>query len=245
MKKIFSTIVVLMLALTLCVNMGATETTVAESGFVQEETLFEEIESEIVIEDITEEVDEKVPEILPEDEYHTLFTRLWEYCVTYKTELVGVLGDIAIFVLALFIKLRNDKRAATMARDIVNIKGDTSGTSKSQASVVGVVNEMVDGYNALKMSYDKYGETEDDRNRVVGALVAQNTAILEILTTVYANSKNLPQGVKDLVTLKYANCLKSLDDDEQLKAIITAVRDNIGTNMTVEAAEEKENQVEV
>jgi hypothetical protein len=110
---------------------------------------------------------------------------------------------------------------------------------------VGVVNEMVDGYNALKQSYDKYGETEDDRNRVVGALVAQNTAILEILTTVYANSKNLPQGVKDLVNLKYANCLKSLDDDEQLKAIITAVRENIGTSMTVEPTEEKGTKTEV
>ena len=179
------------------------------------------------------------------DEYHTIFTRLWEYCNEYKTELLGVLGDIAIFVLALFIKLRNDKRTTNIAQGIVSIKGDTSDTQKSQTSIVGVVNEMVDGYNALKQSYDKYGETEDDRNRVVGALVAQNTAILEILTTVYANSKNLPQGVKDLVNLKYANCLKSLDDDEQLKAIITAVRENIGTSMTVEPTEEKGTKTEV
>jgi hypothetical protein len=78
---------------------------------------------------------------------------------------------------------------------------------------------------------------------VVGAVLATNTAILEILTMVYTNSKNLPQGVKDLVNLKYANCLKTLDDDEKVKAIVTAVRENIGTTMLV--AHKIDNNTEV
>jgi hypothetical protein len=79
-----------------------------------------------------------------------------------------------------------------------------------------------------------YGLTEDDRNRVVGALVAQNTAILEILTTITVNNKNTPQGVKDITMLAYANCLKTLDDDEKLKAIVTSVRDSIGAKTETE-----------
>lgn len=237
MKKIYSTIVALVMVLTLCIGIGATEVT---------DTDFEA--AEIVTEEIAEEADEEVVESTTaestESEYHTLFTRLWEYCMTYKTEIVGVVGDIAIFVLALFIKLRNDKRTANIAQGIISIKGDTTDTTKAQTSVVGVVNEMVDGYNALKQSYDKYGETEDDRNRVVGTLVAQNAAMLEILTTITVNNKNLPQGIKDIVMLKYANCLKALDDDEKLKAVVTSVRESIGTNLTIEPVEEKDNKTE-
>lgn len=241
MKKIYSTIVALVMVLTLCIGIGATEVT---------DTDFEA--AEIVTEEITEAVDEAVDEVvaentteeLTEEEYHTLFTRLWEYCLTYKTEIVGVVGDIAIFVLALFIKLRNDKRTANIAQGIISIKGDTTDTTKAQTSVVGVVNEMVDGYNALKQSYDKYGETEADRNRIVGAVLASNTAILEILTTVYPHSKNLPQGAKDLVMLTYANYLKTISDDEKLKAVVTSVRESIGTNLTIEPVEEKDNKTE-
>ena len=80
----------------------------------------------------------------------------------------------------------------------------------------------------MKEAYVQYGAMEGERNRVVGAVFATNAAILEILTTVYVNSKNLPQGVKDLVNLKYANCLKTLEDDKQLIAIVEAVRNNLG-----------------
>lgn len=82
---------------------------------------------------------------------------------------------------------------------------------------------------AQRLNEYGYGAMEGERNRIVGAVLATNSAILEILTTVYANSKNLPQGVKDLVNLKYANCLKSLEDDKQLMTIVEAVRNNIGS----------------
>ena len=54
-------------------------------------------------------------------------------------------------------------------------------------------------------------------------MVAQTKAILEILTTVYANSKNIPQGVKDLVNLKYANVLKTVEDEDKLKEVVIDV----------------------
>ena len=59
---------------------------------------------------------------------------------------------------------------------------------------------------------------------MVAAMVVQTKAILEILTTVYANSKNLPQGVKDLVNLKYADVLKTINEDKKLKEIADSVK---------------------
>ena len=219
MKKIFYLIIAVVIMVTLCFSASATEIVADTEPYIETEAIFEENSSEEA-EGIASWETEVISE---ESEYHTLFTRVWEYANEYKTEILGAVGDIAIFILAWLIKIRSDKT-----------KSSTLATNKSQTAVVNVVNDMVDGYNALKASYDKYGMTEDDRNRVVGALVAQNAAILETLVTMCANNKNLAQGTKDLVMLKYANCLKMLDDDEKLKAIVTAVRDNIGTSITAD-----------
>jgi len=162
---------------------------------------------------------------------HTVFTRVWEYVVNNKTETLTLIGDFVILIVAIYTKLRNDKRTKTIESDLKIVRGDTSGTVSGQTSVVDAVNNMIDGYNGMRESYEKYENTETDRNRLVGAVMVQNTALLEILTTVYVNSKNLPQGVKDLVNLKYARCQKALGNDELLCAIVESVREKIGTNM--------------
>ncbi len=177
---------------------------------------------------------------------HTVFSRLWEYFNAYKTEILGVVGDVAIFIVAIIIKIKNSKSNQTIAEDFERIKASNSQAQLSQNAAIDAVNKMIEGYDTMKQSYEEYGLTENDRNRVIGVLVAQNTAIMEILTTVYANSKNLPQGVKDIVNIKYANCLKSLENDEQLLAIVTAVRENISagaqnTELETETADEPAN----
>lgn len=215
-------------------------------------TSIENINTEKSIENVAPVTEAVKPEVNPSvedndgkftftEKYNTLFTRIWEYVNANSTKIIGIAGDAAIFILAVFFNTKNNRKAKTLAGDLMQTKSDTYQILNGQGSVVEAVNGMIDAYNnlseeyqKLKKSYDEYGATEGDRNRVVGALVAQNTAILEILTTVYVNSKNLPQGVKDLVNLKYANCLKSLEDDEQLKAIVEAVRNKIGTNMITE-----------
>lgn len=210
MKKLILFFITIVIMLSLCTSVCFA---------AEDETILLPIETEPVAVE-TEVVDEEAVETT--ETLHTLFQRLVEYVEAYKAEILGVLGDGIILIVALLIKSR-----ATF------IKNAATKTNDSQNSVVAVVNNMVEGYNTLTKSYETYGNTENDRNRVVGAVLATNTAILEILTLVYANSKNLPQGVKDLVNLKYANCLKTLDDDEKVKAIVMAVRENIGTSMTV------------
>lgn len=228
-KRILVILMTLLLAIGMSLSISAIEGEDLDADISLEEST-EATEGSLAAEDSAqdEEITEKgTSEEETTETSQTIFTRLWEYVTTYKTEILGFLGDAAIFIVALLAK-----------NGVSLIKRTSKDTNESQVSVVGVVNEMVDGYNALRQSYEMYGATEDDRNRVVGALVAQNTAILEILTTVYVNSKNLPQGVKDLVNLKYAKCLKALDNDEQLKAIVMAVRENIGTNKSIEEISE-------
>ncbi len=173
---------------------------------------------------------------------NTLFSRMWEFVKRYSTEVVTAIGSAALFILNFLLKNSSKKSADATKRSLSDISDVVSGTNNGQAAVIGVINNLVDGYNELKSnydemkaSYDTYREAEAERNRVVGAVFATNTAILEILTTVYANNRNLPQGVKDLVNLQYANCLKTLENDEQLKAIAASVRENIGSYAKLDA----------
>lgn len=162
----------------------------------------------------------------------TWVTRVVEYTKQNKEALLGLLGDGAILVLAFLIK----KKSA-------NIKRGTDVTNAAQGAMVSAVNGMIDGYNAMKASYDQYGATEVDRNRVIGVLVAQNTAMLEIMMTAYGSSKNLAQGIKDLMYLKYANYMKQIGDDEQILAIVEAVKQNINS-VGIERVDPEQTEVE-
>ena len=239
-KRFFAILLCLIAVMTLCVfpmTVSAEEASAETSEVVEVET---PTIDEPVVETPAPEPEAPVPEA-PEDSggestYHTLFTRVWEFVSTYSGETLSVIGSIVLLILNLILKHSSSKMSKETKEKLENIKGEVEETLGSQTSVVKVVNDMIDGYNGLsnnykdmKEAYDQYGAMEGERNRVVGAVLATNAAILEILTTVYVNSKNLPQGVKDLVNLKYANCLKTLEDDKQLMAIVEAVRNNIGS----------------
>ena len=144
------------------------------------------------------------------EENHTFFGRVWEWVVANKTEIISALGNIILVVLFLINFINSKKKLAKITSGVLT-------TSSSQADVVTVVNKLIDGYNKLEDITTKYANTEDEKYKAVAKSIVQTKAILEILITVYANSKNIPQGVKDLINLKYADALKLIENDEQLK----------------------------
>lgn len=173
-----------------------------------------------------------------------LLDRVLEYCAANEDKLLDLAASGVITALLILFKRGNDKSAQDLKADLKLTKRDASSTATSQGAVVGAVNGMIDGFNAMRQSYERYEGIEDDRNRLVGAVMVQNTALLEILSTVYVNNKNLPQGVKDLVVQKVAHTQKLLDDDRALVAIVETVREKIneesdptGENTEVEETE--------
>lgn len=252
-KRFFAMLLCIIAVMTLCVfpmTVSAAEADAETSETVETET---PTVDESVVETPAPEPETAPPEAPEEPKgesvYHTVFTRVLEFITTYSGE-ISVVGSAILLILNLILKHSSSKMSKETKKTLENIEGEVIETLGGQNSVVVVANKMIDGYNdmsqkydAMKESYDQYGATEGERNRVVGAVFATNAAILEILTTVYVNSKNLPQGVKDLVNLKYANCLKTLEDDKQLIAIVEAVRNNLGN--ATESTETKTEDAEV
>jgi hypothetical protein len=167
-----------------------------------------------------------VPEQTPpaESVNHTFVGRVMEFANQYRQELIDVCGFLGMAIAALFALFKQRRNGQTVAAGVSSMLRNTSDVSTSQSGVVNAVNEMIGTYNKMSDAYVQYATSEDERNRLVGAMVVQNAAILEILSTVYANSKNLPQGVKDIVNLKYAKCLTMLENDEKLTAFVKDVR---------------------
>lgn len=176
-----------------------------------------------------------------EIDYNTIFTRIWEFVEANKTEVVSAAGSGLVLVVSAIVKAANSKESRKLSELLNAIQGDTQGTNKAQSSLIGVVNQMISGYNVMKESndylktgyedmktaYEINATKEDDRNRLIGAVMVQNTALLEILSSVYVHNKNLPQGVKDLIILRYSNAMKALSDDEILCAVVESVREKI------------------
>ena len=170
--------------------------------------------------------------------YHDIFTRVWEFVETNKTEVISAAGSGVLLVFSAITKKLNNKKNKELKDALVLIGNDAAGTSKSQTSVINAVNTMAAGYNEMRLAYEKYEAIEDDRNKLVGACLVTNTALLEILNSVYVHSKNLPQGVKDYVMLQYTNCQKAISNDELLLQVVESVRNTI--NEKAEGENEKQ-----
>ena len=164
--------------------------------------------TEIVQEEQTEPVEEP-----------TFFGRVWEWVTANAAEILTVLGDIALVACLIAQRVKQKKKLVELGTNIITVKDDVANTVSSQKNVVNVTNELIEGYNKFEKALNNFDATESERYKTLLAAFAQTKAILEILTTVYANSKNIPQGVKDLVNLKYADVLKLVGDEDKLKEI--------------------------
>lgn len=149
----------------------------------------------------------------------TFFGRIWEWISVNKAEIITVVSNVVLFILLIANGVKQKKKLATIGTNLLTVGKSVSTTETSQGAVVDVTNELIKGYNKFEKALLSFETTEGERYKTLLAAFAQTRAILEILTTVYANSKNVPQGVKDLVNLKYADVLKLVGDADKLKEI--------------------------
>ena len=216
---------VLALSLLLCVGMSsetasvayAAETSVAEDG-VDGETPAppaDEPESE--------------PEPAPPEEggisqvaegIAAFFDRIIEWVTVHRAEVITVIGNIVVVIYMIAKNIKSKKKLVEIGTNVLSVKDGVANTNTKQGEVVNVTNELIEGYNRFETALNDFGKTEQERFKTMLAAYAETRAILKIMTTVYANSKNIPQGVKDLVNLEYADVLKLVGDEEKLKALM-------------------------
>lgn len=200
--------------------VNETEEAAAEGGLVPDGPEENQRESENTVEEQVVETGSK--------EHNTLYARIFEFLEHHKDTIIMVTG----FFGTAFITLQDIRRKKAVDKTLGSqqklMLSGLEGVTVSQNGVIDAANLLSLGYEDMKKKYTEHENAEDDRYRLVSGMFIQNATMLDILTSVYVHSKNLPQGVKDLVSLKYARCLSALDDDEKMKACTVAVREIIG-----------------
>lgn len=184
--------------------------------------------------DGTEIVQEEPVDPVETADEPTFFDRIWEWVTANAAEILTVLGDIILVACLIAQRVKQKKKLVELGTNIITVKDDVANTVSSQKSVVNVTNELIEGYNRFEEALNNFDTTEKERYKTMLAAFAQTKAILEILTTVYANSKNIPQGVKDLVNLKYADVLKLVGDEEKLKEIAEPAEETVEVSNNTE-----------
>lgn len=178
-----------------------------------------------------------------EGNYNDIFTRIYEFAMANKSDVISGAGSAVVIIFSAILKSFSKKQNKELKGLIEAVGVDASGTAKNQQSLIDAFNVMAKGYNEMREAYERYEGVEDDRNRLVGACLVTNTALLEILNTVYVHNRNLPQGVKDLIVLQYVNCQKALSDDDMLRQVVDSVKANLnGTVQQEKAVSEDEKQ---
>ena len=165
------------------------------------------------------------------EENPTFFGRIWEFLEQNYPEVITTIVGVFMFLLTTILPTLVKKSMKKLDSNVLK-------SNSTQTEVVDAVNCLIEGYNTLKKELEDYNKTEDERYKMVGARIVQTQAILDILATVYANSKNLPTGVKDLINLKYAKALKLVENSEELKEIAQSTGAEIVTEVKESETEE-------
>lgn len=179
---------------------------------------------------------ETIPDAEPSTaEDHTFATRVWEYVKKNKNTVFEVGFSTVILVLLWFVK----KAQSKLKNDLSLSNSNSVSVANSQSGVIGAVNTMIEGYNTFKSDFTKIKDADAERDKQIAAMIVTNTAILDIMSRVFPNSKTLPQGVKDMVNITYANTMKAINDDQQLTALVEASRILLAAGTEKAASEEE------
>lgn len=146
----------------------------------------------------TEETTETAP---PE----TLFTRIESWFNDNFLEFLSTVnfGSILACIVVAIVEKKGNKKANMITLEKLGVNTESNG------EVVKAVNSLIDNYNATIEKLNDMETKNEKRDMICKELETFTKTILEILTTVYANNKNIPQAVKDLVSLKYVTALKA------------------------------------
>lgn len=188
----------------------------------------EAVEEAPVMEAAPEVAPEVAPDPVPEKNF---FDNVYVFAIKHRNTI------LEIVTLGFLLLLRH--KTNKVSNDIRDTRVGNASVIDSQGGVVGAVNTMIEGYNGFKSDFEKLKNDEAKRDNQLAAVVVTNTAILEIMSRVFPNSKQLPQGVKDVVNITYANAIKAVNDDVQLSALVAASKSMLAAGYEKAASDEE------
>ena len=139
-------------------------------------------------------------------EDNTFFGVIFKWCQDNIVPILSTanLGTIIGVIVAIRREIKDNKKHKE------EITSETATNTQSNSDAISAMNTLIAKYNDFETYIKELIKTEMARNPQFQEITAYGKATLEILSAVYANNKNIPQAVKDLVQLKYVGALKDV-----------------------------------
>lgn len=197
-------------------------------------TLFALVGSVVALADEGEaeitETTEATEETVTETEEANIFTRLYEAFQENKTNVFTIASGAILFIFSLIFRKDVTVSSKVIVDGIKNVIAKSDLTEAQQDAIVSGLNEMVDGYNDIKLKTDIVGTQMEDIARSNASLekkiedvfsvlvslmdkeILQNATVMDVLSSVYINNGALPKGVRDYVMLKQSENAKLVQE---------------------------------
>jgi TctA family transporter len=192
----------------MCFFFGAK--TAQKTAFAEESTnVTEDVELPEIEQDNATETEDETVVVVPK-EVHTFGSRLKEWFGRNFLEFMSSINLTAVLGCVVSIIVDKKTRKKSNAETTVAMANTTKAMEVNTASnneVLKVVNVLIDKANDITAG-------EESCEASVAQLVALNKAMIDILVTLYANNKNIPQAIKDIVNVKYATAIKDSQKTE-------------------------------
>jgi hypothetical protein len=167
----------------------------------------------------------------PEEVTTNLFNRIFEFIDANFLSVITTGGFGATLFAIVYVIVTGRKNGQSVLHALSSVFKGTQAVTDSQGSVVAATNNMLAGYDKvcesneeLRSELEGLKKSLEERDGVISALSAEVLTVLEILATMCANNKNVPQGFKDVVSLKYARCVSLIEDNEKVGSFFAAIK---------------------
>jgi len=131
----------------------------------------------------------------------TFLSRLQSFIEKYRTEILAGAGTIVSTIGIPLVGIIVNKKLRKASSQTIENTSSIQTNTQSNAQMVETFNKMIALYNDID---NKLSATENNTQKQKDFALAT----LKIMQTVYANSKNVPQAIKDLVNISYVGAIK-------------------------------------
>ena len=137
----------------------------------------------------------------------SVFTRIWEYFEEHSEEIFSYAVDFVVIVIVAIMtswfKRTGFKLVASVSK---------CATETTQSSVVQGLNSIIEELIAERNENAQLKEMITCLKKEITNVHTETRAIFDSINSVWGNSKNLPQGIKELLALTYSSCLKKEEE---------------------------------
>lgn len=159
--------------------------------------------------------------------YHTVLSRLGEWFEENKVFFTSLASGVIMLTSIVIVAIKYRKSLRWIIETVKVVTGKTDGVYDAQTQVIDRVNVLSDGYAEMARRYEEREKADEERTKIMATVLIETTTILEMLQTAYAHNRNVPQSFKDVINVRYANCMKAVENDTELAQCVAAIKSSL------------------